>query len=99
MTTIRIALQDGFEDEAVVIKLNGKEVFRQADVKTKRQIGKACSFEVESEPGQADIEITLPWRKLSDHIKLKVSDEIHLGISVVDGKIEHRISTEPFRYA
>lgn len=98
MTRIRIALQDGFEDETVVINLNGKEVFNQEHVKTKRQIGKACAFEVELDPGPADFEVTLPLRKLSDHIAVEVSDEVYLGISVVDGRIEHRISTEPFRY-
>lgn len=99
MTTIRIALQDGFEDETVVIKLNGKEVFNQEHVKTKRQIGKACAFEVKSESGLANVEVTLPSRKLSDHISVKVADEVYLGISVVNGRIEHRVSAEPFRYA
>lgn len=99
MATLRIALHDGFEDETVVISVNGKEVFNQKNVKTKRQIGKAARFEVKLQAGSADVEVLLPLKKLSDRIALKVSDETYLGISLVDGRIEHRISSEPFRYA
>ena len=99
MTTIRIALQDGFEDEAVVIKVAGKEVFKQENVNTKRQIGKAASFEVEVEAGPTTIEVSLPMKDLSENIALKVSGKVYLGISVVNGRIEHRTSSEPFRYA
>ncbi|HWN09060.1 MAG TPA: hypothetical protein VNO50_07280 [Pyrinomonadaceae bacterium] len=99
MATLRIALQDGFEDDTVVIAVNGKEVFNQKNVKTKRQIGKAAGFELKLEPGPADVEVSLPLRQLSDPIALKVSDDVYLGISVVDGRIVHRISSEPFRYA
>jgi hypothetical protein len=99
MTTIRIALQDGFEDDTVVINVDGREVFRQETVKTKRQIGKATSFEIDLEEGQASVEISLPLRKLYENIGLRVSGEVYLGISVVDGKIQHHISSSPFRYA
>ncbi len=99
MATIRVALQDGFEDETVVVSLNGKEVFNQKNVTTKRQIGKAAGFELKLEPGPANLELSLPLRKLSDQIALKVSGDVYLGISLVDGKIDHRISSEPFRYA
>ena len=99
MATIRIALQDGFEDETVVISVNGKEVFNQANVKTKRQIGKAAACELKLEDGPADVEVSLPLKKLSDHIAVKISGDVYLGISLADGRIEHRISSEPFRYA
>ena len=99
MTTIRIALQDGFEDDSVVIKVNDKEVFKNESVKTKRQIGKAASFDLEVNEGATNVEISLPLKKLSETIDLKVSGEVYLGISLVEDRIEHRISSEPFRYA
>ncbi len=49
MADLRIALHDGFEDDTVVVKVNGKEVFKQENIETKRQIGKAASFEVKVE--------------------------------------------------
>ena len=99
MATIRIALQDGFEDETVVISVNGKEVFNQKNVKTKRQIGKAASFDVEVEAGSSTVEISLPSKSLSESITLKVSGKAYLGVSVVNNRIVHRISSEPFHYA
>ena len=99
MSSIRIALQDGFEDDSVVVKVNGKEVFKQESIKTKRQIGKAASFEVEVEEGSVNVEVSLPLKNLSDIIAVKVSDKVFLGVSVVENKIEHKVSSEPFRYA
>lgn len=99
MPTIRIALQDGFEGDTVVIKVNGKEVFNQESVKTKRQIGKAAAFEFEVDEGPTSVEVSLPLRNLSETIALKVSGEVYLGISVIENRIEHRVSSDPFRYA
>lgn len=99
MPTLRIALQDGFEDDTVVIKVNGDEAFKQENIKTKRQIGKAASFELEVEEGPTSVEVSLPLKNLSETIALKVSGEVYLGISLVRDRIEHRISSEPFRYA
>ena len=99
MTTLHIALQDGFEGDTVVVKVNGKEVFNNENVKTKRQIGKAASCDVEVEQGTANVEVSLPLRKVSETIACKVSGEVYLGVSLVEKKIEHRVSSEPFRYA
>jgi len=99
MADLRIALQDGFEGDTVVVKVNGQEVFKQENIKTKRQIGKAASFEVEVEKGSTNVEVSLPLKSLSETIAVKVSGETYLGVSVVKEKIEHRVSSEPFRYA
>lgn len=99
MTIIRIALQDGFEGDSVVVKVNGKEVFKQDGVKTKRQIGKAASFTVEVEDGPVKVEVSLPLKNLAETIALQVSNETYLGVSITENKIEHRVSAEPFRYA
>ena len=99
MAALRIALQDGFEGDAIVIKVNGKEVFKQENIKTKRQIGKAASFEVEVAEGSVNVEVSLPLRNLSETIAVKVFAETHLGVSIVENQIEHKVSAEPFRYA
>jgi membrane-associated protease RseP (regulator of RpoE activity) len=97
--SVRIALQDGFDGDTVVVKVNGKQVFKQDNVKTKRQIGKAASFDVEVEDDAADVHISLPDKKISQTIALNVSDKTYLGVSIEEDKIEHKVSSEPFRYA
>ena len=99
MTPVRIALQDGFEGDTVAIRVNGREVFKQENVKTKHQIGKAASFEVSIEEGTANVQVDLPLKNISETIAFKVSDKTYLGISVEEDKIEHTVSSEPFRYA
>ena len=99
MASLCIALQDGFEGDPVVVKVNGKEVFKQDNVKTRRQIGKAASFELKIEDGPAKVEVSVPLKDLSETIALKVSGEVYLGVSLAEGKIEHKLSSGPFRYA
>jgi membrane-associated protease RseP (regulator of RpoE activity) len=100
MSTLCVALQDGFEGDEVVVKVNGKEVFKQDSVKTKRQIGKAASFEVKVADGPAQVEVSLPLKDLLETIALKVSGETYLGVSVSENnKIKHKVSSEPFHYA
>ena len=99
MVPVRIALQDGFEGDTVVVKVNGKEVFKQENVKTKSQIGKAASFEVDVEQGPVNFQVCLPLKNLSETIVFKVSDKVFLGVSIEENKIEHIVSSEPFHYA
>lgn len=100
MSTLFIALLDGFEGDPVVVKVNGKEVFKQDSVKTKRQIGKAASFDVKVADGPAQVEVSLPSKNISEAVAVKVSGETYLGVSLTENnKIKHKLSSEPFRYA
>ena len=98
MGLLHIALQEGFEDETVVIRAAGKEVFRKDNVRTKLQIGFADSFEVNVEEGPVTIEIDLPARSLTESIEVQAQNTIYLGLSLIGGKIRQRISSEPFGY-
>ena len=98
MAQLHIALQEGFEDETVVIRVAGREVFRKDNVRTKLQIGFADSFEMDVEEGSMSIEINLPAKGLSKSTELQVSPMVYLGASLIAGTIEYRISREPFGY-
>ena len=98
MALLHIDLQEGFEDETVVIKVAGKEAFRKTNVRTKLQIGLADSFETTIEDGPVTVEIELPSKHLSKSIEVQGSNAVYLGVSVIEGKIEHRISREQFGY-
>lgn len=98
MTLLHIALQEGFEDETVVIRVAGREAFRKDNVRTKLQIGLADSFELNVEEGPVSLEIDLPKKSLSKSIELQVPNTVYLGVSLIAGKIQHKISHEPFGY-
>ncbi len=100
MVLLHIALQEGFEGDTVVIRVNGKEVFRKPSVKTRLQTGYADSLEVNVQEGPVNVEVTLPARNLSESIEFRASGRVYLGVSVTrDGRISYKEPrTEPFGY-
>lgn len=98
MPSLHIALEEGFDGDLVVVRVNGKEALRKQDVRTRMQIGLADSVDTVWEGESARVEVEVPTRRISTAIGGVISGESYLGISIRDGAIEHRVSTEPFGY-
>jgi hypothetical protein len=98
MVLLHIALQEGFWGDTVIVRVNGEQVFREKDVKTRLQIGLADSVELDVAEGPTQVEVLLPSKNLSDSVQLDVSAPTYVGVSIVDGKITFRISDMPFGY-
>jgi len=100
LSKLTIDLQDGFEDEAVLIKVNEAEVFQATGISTRYQIGLARSVELDAVEARSLIEIILPERALSKSVDLDTSSPVYLGVSLTPQReITHRISSGPFLYA
>lgn len=98
MPQLKIDLRDGFADDAVVIRVDGREVYRNEAVSTRMQIGRAASLSVDL-ADSATVEIALPKRQLTETIAVDNASPRHLGISIGrDGRISHQFSEAPFRY-
>ncbi len=95
---LKIDLQDGFIEDLVIIKVNGREAFHKDGVKTRLMLSYADSVEADVPEDELNIEITLPKRNISKNISLKASDPIYLGLSVQDNKISCRLSKTMFYY-
>lgn len=98
MGLLYIDLQEGFTDDAVVVRVNGQEVFRQEKVRTRLQLGLAESVEVTVAERSADIEVVVVSRNLSKAMKVQVSAETYVGVSIVDGEIDYHISDDLIGY-
>ena len=98
MALLHIALHEGFNDDTVMILVNSKEVFNKPNVKTKLQIGYADSIEVNIQEVSVNVKVILPLRNLSESIDLQVSTSVYLGVSASPGRINYRISHNPFGY-
>lgn len=101
MPLLHIALQEGFEQEEVVLQINGKEVFHKSGVTTLTQIGFADSVESEVAAGPVQVEIDLPRRHAREALIVRLnSTPIYLKVSVTpEGRIEAVPSETAFRYA
>lgn len=95
---LSIALQDGFEEDLVVVRVNGDEVLRRPAVTTDIRIGLAYSFDVRAERLPADLVVEVPTRGVSGRTTVEASGPLYVGASVVGGAVQFRVSQNPFGY-
>jgi len=98
MATLNIALEEGFDNDRVLVSVNGKQ-FERSGVTTKMQIGLAEQFETHVGDGGVTIDVDLPERSLKGSYKLDATDMVYLGISVEEKALHFRHSLQLFGYA
>lgn len=99
MPVLHTALQDGFNGDEVIMRVAGREVFRQPAVRTRTQIGLAATQDIAVDSGSVAIEVALPQRHIAQNLSLQVTKDTYLGLSVLpDGSLRHVVSDEPFGY-
>jgi hypothetical protein len=97
MPRLHIALQNGFTGVPVTILVDGREVYRKDDVRTRTQIGLADSVELEHEAGPVAIDVTAG--RASGSVSAALSDDLYVSISISpENTIVHKSSPTPFRY-
>ena len=100
MAILHIDLQDGFSDDTVVVRVDGREVYRGDHVSTAMLLGFAHTFEVEVEGGRTVVDIAVPSRGWQERIAFDVTAaEVWLAVTLVRGGIVHHLSDQPFGYA
>lgn len=96
---LHIDLQEGFSNDAVIVSVNAREVYSNAQVKTRLQVGHADDCTVQISEPIADVTIALPGRNVKDSLQLPIRGTTYLGISVEkSGAVTFRVSGEPFGY-
>ncbi len=98
MPPLSISLQDGFQDDLVILRIDGHEVLRQEHVSTKLLLGYAETLVLEVAVGQHQVEILLPQKNLRATIPLHLTAAIYIGVSVAAGKIDYLVSSTPFGF-
>ena len=94
--TLTIALQEGFDDDHVVVRSAGDVVADLPAVTTDVRIGLAQEVEVEVVDWPVAVEVTLPDRGL--HGAASADDGQAIGVSVVGEGVVLRVSEGPFGY-
>lgn len=98
MPLLHIALQEGFENDAVEMRINDAEVLNKPQVSTRRQIGFADSYETNVGGGAIKVTLDLPHRAISASRVLQVNAPTYVGASVTTEGLQFDISKEPFGY-
>jgi hypothetical protein len=98
MVLLKIDFQDGFNDDLVLVRFDGEEVFRKERVTTKLVIGYAASIERDVPEGQLHVEVILPEKGISGDIFVEVATPLYLGVSLDGNVIRFRISQSMFAY-
>ena len=94
---LAVALEEGFEEDLVVVRVDGEEVLRRQGVTTDVRIGRAHAFDVRVERLPATVEVELPDRGISGRTTLEAETSTHLSVSVVDGAVRFE-RPDRFRY-
>jgi hypothetical protein len=98
MPQLSIALQSGFDDDTVVISVDGAQVLRRRGVSTDTRVSLAAKHDVTVDDGSTRVEVALPERGLSSSVTLTITGDTHVGVSVDGGEIRFRESSQAFGY-
>lgn len=99
MSTLHIALQEGFTHDDVRIDVDGAPVYSKQDVSTRQQLGLADSFETQVDDDTVTIRIALATRHTQEEFVVPLQEANYVGISVDrHGGIQRRMSATPFGY-
>lgn len=98
MAKLGIDLQDGFEGDEVIVKIDGEERFRRSDVTTKRVLGLAANAKFEVPDGAVSVEICVPNRGIETRLELDVSGDTYVGVSLEGGEMPAIVRSKKFGY-
>lgn len=92
MTTLNVYLTDGFKDDRVAVSVDGRKVFDEGGVTTKRLLGLAKQLGPIAVDGDtALLEIELPERGMRAAISADLSKGSEVPIGIENGKFTHSV--------
>ena len=95
---LHVALQEGFDNDNVSIRLNDDPIYESAGVTTDLRISRADAVEVPLTEGRLRLSVSLPDRDLSGSIVVQGTDAVYVGVSVDGNNVEFTVSDKPFGY-
>lgn len=99
MANLHIALQDGFQQDTVIIYANGRTVYQKAGVTTNLAISLADTLELEVEKEAVRVEVVVASRDQRASITVNPGQTPYLAIQLgQEGALRLLPSAYPFRY-
>jgi hypothetical protein len=91
--TLHVALRDGFRNDTVTIKVNGKEVYRRSGVTTDLTISYADSVEVLVEGTTVRLEVAVDGGQTGSE-EVRVAETPFVAVRILEGTMEFQKSKE-----
>jgi hypothetical protein len=100
VSRLNIHLQEGFANDTVIVRLEGREVFRDATVTTRTQIGLAEMIEIDTHSELVNVDVDVPTRSQRATFRIAPAATPWLGVSIDrTGHLTHQASAEIMGYA
>jgi hypothetical protein len=104
MVTLNIDLQDGFEDDTVILEINNKKVFEEEHITTGlRDAVAKQNIRIPISSGEVQVKVNITPKNLVDNYKFTSDSGTYLGIRIVETEsankeIKFSVSKEPPHY-
>ena len=99
MAVLSIHLQEGFEDDTAIVRLNGTESARSTHLNTRRLLGYAEIIDLPKPTGQdIQLELSLPDRNLVASATIPGAGDTFVAANVTDGRLRLAVRDQPFAY-
>lgn len=95
---MHIALHDGFTGQTVTVMVDGRQVYRRADVRTDLRISRADAFDTGAAGPTAEVEVTVEPGGMAAATRLDPTATPYLAIDLRGGTIHFTRSATPFFY-
>jgi hypothetical protein len=92
VATLHVYLTEGFKDDRVAVSVDGRKVFDESGVTTKKLLGLAKQLGPIAVAGDtAQLQIELPEKGLRTTISADLSRGSHVPIAVENGQLTHSV--------
>lgn len=98
MATLDIHLQEGFEGEEVVVRVDGEERLRRDAVRTRRALALAEHVSFDVDAGPRIVEVSIPTKSIEKRLEVEVRDRLYIGLGLAGDELRVRIRDKPFGY-
>jgi len=95
---LHVDLQEGFDNDAVLVRLNDEPIYDGTGVTTDMRISRADAVEVPMAEGPLRLSVSLPERNISGSVIVRGSNTVYVGVSIDKGSVEFTVSDKPFGY-
>lgn len=91
MPTLQLDLREGFDGDLVTVRVAGREVYRNPDLRTNYSVGIADRLHLDIPVGRVEVEVTLPESGVHRTVTHDSSDPRALAFALdPHGKLTHQ---------